>query len=140
MYILPTQEAMQEIVFRFDGPFVMLNLYRLREVADYSANPEFAPETPISGRELFDQYASVMDEHLAEVGAERVFLANGGSCLIGPSDERWDIIQFVRYPSVESFLRLGTSEAMLADMPHRFAMLEDSRVIPMQEIPLTVTE
>ena len=136
MYILPTPEAMQELVSHFNGPFVMLNLYRLREVADYSDNPGFAPDTPISGRELFDRYAGAMDEHLEAVGAERIFLAYGGPCLIGPSDERWDIIQFVRYPSVESFLRLGMNEEMLADIPHRFAMLEDSRVIPMQEIPL----
>jgi hypothetical protein len=32
------------------GPFVMLNLHRLREVADYSAHPELAPATGVRGR------------------------------------------------------------------------------------------
>ena len=37
------------------GPFVMLNLYRLREVAGYSMHPDRAPSTPVSGRTLFDR-------------------------------------------------------------------------------------
>jgi hypothetical protein len=111
----------------------MLNLYRLRDVADYSAHPELAPERPISGRELFNRYAAGMERHLAEVGAKRVFLAHGGSCLIGPSEERWDVVQFVRYPSVQAFMALISNEEIQADLPHRFAMLEDSRVIPMVE-------
>jgi hypothetical protein len=107
VFILPTQEAVQEMMGRLpEEPFVMLNLYRLRDVADYSAHPELAPETPVSGRELFDRYAAGMDRHLAEVGAKRVFLADGGSCLIGPSGERWDVVQLVRYPSLQAFMAL----------------------------------
>ena len=54
MFILPTQEAVQEMMGRLpEAPFVMLNLYRLRDVADYSAYPELAPKTLVSGRELF---------------------------------------------------------------------------------------
>jgi hypothetical protein len=111
----------------------MLNLYRLRAVADYSAHPGFAPGTSVSGRELFDRYAAAMDRHLAEVGVKRVFLADAGSCLIGPSGERWDVVQMVRCPSLQAFMALLSKEEIQADLPHRFAMLEDSRVIPMIE-------
>ena len=133
MYIIPTQDAIQGMMQRITGPFVMLNLYRLREVADYSAHPEHAPEQPVSGRELFERFATAMDKNLAAVGAKRFFLADGGACLIGPSDERWDIVQMIQYPSLEAFISLSSNEEMLADMPHRFAMLEDSRVMPMFE-------
>lgn len=115
------------------GPFVMLNLYRLRDVADYSAYPAFAPAVRVSGRELFDRYAAGMERHLAEVGAKRVFLADAGSCLIGPAGERWDVVQMVRYPSPQAFFDLMSKAEIQADLPHRFAMLEDSRVIPMIE-------
>lgn len=115
------------------GPFVMLNLYRVRDVADYSAHPELAPKTRVTGRELFERYAAGMDRHLAAVGAKRVFLADAGSCLIGPSDERWDVVQMVHYPSLQAFMDLMSKEEVQADLPHRFAMLEDSRVIPMTE-------
>lgn len=134
MFIPPTPEAVQEMVSRLpEGSCVMLNLYRLRDVADYSAHPELAPETPVSGRELFDRYAAGMERHLAEIGAKRVFLADGASCLIGPSAERWDVVQLVHYPSLQAFMALLSNEAIQADLPHRFAMLEDSRVIPMVE-------
>jgi len=138
MHILPTEEAVQEMMDRIpEGPFVMLNLYRLRDVADYSAHPELAPGTPVSGRELFDRYAGGMDRHLAAVGAARVFLADGGSCFIGPSSERWDVVQLVRYPSLQAFIALMSNAEMQAALPHRFAMLEDSRVIPMFERSLS---
>jgi len=134
MFILPTPEALQEMMGRLpEGPFVMLNLYRLRDTADYSAHPELAPATPVSGRELFERYAAGMERHLAEVGAKRVFLAVGGSCLIGPPGDRWDVVQLVRYPSLQAFMALSANEEMQAELPHRFAMLEDSRVIPMVE-------
>ena len=134
MFILPTYEAIQEMMSRFPhGSFVMLNLFRLRAVADYSAHPELAPDNHVSGRELFDRYAAGMDRALAEVGAERVFLADGGSCLVGPTEERWDVVQLVRFPSIQAFMALAVHDATQGDLPHRYAMLQDSRVIPMAE-------
>ncbi len=134
MHIVPTPEAAEAMLSRMpSGPFVMLNLYRLRDVADYSASPELSPATPVSGRELFDRYAAGMEPLLAKVGAKRVFLADAGSCLIGPPDERWDVMQFVRYPSLDAFFALMSSAEVQADLPHRVAMLEDSRVTPMTE-------
>jgi hypothetical protein len=135
VFILPTQESTQTLFRRVPPgtPFTMLNLLRLRDVADYSANPELSPATLMSGRELFDRYSATMEPLLARVGAKRVYLADAGSCLIGPPDERWDIVQMARYPSLDAFFALGSSDEFHADLPHRFAMLEDSRVIPMIE-------
>jgi hypothetical protein len=62
-----------------------------------------------------------------------VFLADGGACLIGPSEERWDVVQMVRDPSLQALIALMSKAEIQADLPHRFAMLEDSRVIPMIE-------
>jgi hypothetical protein len=50
-YFEPTQESGRALVMRgIRGEVVMLNLLRFREVADYSANPELAPETPSAAR------------------------------------------------------------------------------------------
>ena len=38
------------------GEFIVLNLLRLREVADYVASPELAPEQPIGSAEAYDRY------------------------------------------------------------------------------------
>ena len=56
-YFEPTQESGRALVMRgIRGEVVMLNLLRFREVADYSANPELAPETPIAGAVAYDRY------------------------------------------------------------------------------------
>jgi hypothetical protein len=132
-YILPTSlDAFQVVADRAgDGPFVMLNLYRLREFADYSASPELAPETPISGIEAFERLAATLDAELAKVGGEIIFRAEGGAPFIGPSDERWDIVQLVRYPSYEAFTEFANTETVQRSIPDRIAGLEDSRVIPL---------
>jgi hypothetical protein len=56
-YLEPTQESGRALVLRrMRGEIVMLNLLRFREVADYSAAPELAPETAISGAAAFELY------------------------------------------------------------------------------------
>jgi hypothetical protein len=49
-HLAPTQQAGRDFIQRgLEGEVVMLNLLRLRPWADYSAHPELAPATPISG-------------------------------------------------------------------------------------------
>ena len=56
-YLEPTQESGRAFFMRgITGEVVMLNLLRFRAMADYSASPELAPDTPISGAEAFQQY------------------------------------------------------------------------------------
>jgi len=113
----------------------MLNLLRFRDIADYSANPELAPETPISGADAFDRYIQHTLPFLRESGGDVVFLGAGGPYLIGPEDERWDLVMLVRQTSVQSFLSFAGHEAYLAGIGHRTAAIEDSRLLPMRELP-----
>jgi hypothetical protein len=56
-YLEPTQESGGAFVARaLAGALLMLNLLRFRAIADYSAPPELAPKTPISGAEAYDRY------------------------------------------------------------------------------------
>lgn len=49
-HVEPSPTAGRLFVQRdIEGPVVMLNLLRFRNVADYAANPELAPATPIRG-------------------------------------------------------------------------------------------
>jgi len=131
-YLQPTDESMRGVVdFLPDGPFVMLNLFRLREAPDYSKHPDLEPETPTSCRELFYRYIANMDEHLEGVGAKRIFLAEGGPLLIGPDGEKWDVIQTVQYPSKQAFVDLGGN--VKDEVPLREVMLVDSRIVPTLE-------
>lgn len=121
-----------------EGPVTMLNLLRIRAVADYASDPELAPDAPISGAEAFERYVRHTLPLLRETGGDLVFLGAGGPFLIGPERERWDLVMMVRQASVGSFLAFARHEAYLAGLGHRTAAVEDSRLLPMTDLPLPV--
>lgn len=134
-YLEPTQASGRAFVMRgMTGPIVMLNLLRFRETADYSATPELAPPTPISGAAAFQRYIEHTLPHLRETGGDLLFVGDGGSWLIGPSDERWDMAMLVRQRSVESFLGFASHDPYLAGIGHRTAALEDARLLPLSSL------
>lgn len=133
-YLMPSMESGAALARRgIEGPVVMLNLLRLREVADYSATPELAPETPISGREAFDLYIAHTLPFLRDSGGELLFLGDGGAFLIGPPEERWDLAMLVRQHSVERFFAFAQDEAIMAGIGHRTAATKDARLLPLVE-------
>ena len=135
-HLEPTQEAGAALFQRnISGEVVMLNLLRFREVADYSAHPDLAPETPISGREAYQKYMDFTAPFLQESGGEPLFLGDGGHFLIGPIDEKWDVMLLVRQKSVADFMAFASNPDYLAGLGHRTAALADSRLLPL--VPLT---
>lgn len=135
MYLEPTQESGRLLMERgITGPVTMLNLLRFRAVADYSSFPDLAPAVPISGREAYELYAAHTRPFLAAVGGDLQFLGAGGFNLIGPPEERWDLVMLVRQASVESFFAMAQNAEYLAGLGHRSAALEDSRLLPIVEI------
>lgn len=121
---------------RIAGSVVMLNLLRFRAVADYAAHPELAPASPIGGSEAFDLYIAHTLPHLRASGGDILFLGQGGPFLIGPESERWDMAMLVRQSGVSAFLAFAENEAYLAGMGHRVAALEDTRLLPLEEMSL----
>lgn len=137
-YFDPTQQSAEALIARqiageFNGPVTMLNLLRFRELADYSANPELAPDAPISGAAAYDLYAEHTMPYLVESGGEVVFQGNADTFFIGPSNERWDHVLVVRQRSLEDFFAFASNPGYLAGLGHRTAALEDSRLLPIAE-------
>lgn len=116
-----------------EGPVVMLNLLRYREIADYSTDPDIAPQSPISGRDAYARYAAHTLPILAAAGGEVLFSGSASSFLIGPADEKWDAVLLVRHRSAEVFLSFARNEEYLAGVGHRTAALADSRLLPIVE-------
>jgi len=134
-YLEPTQTAGRDFIMRgIQGEVVMLNLLRFRALADYSAAPELAPETPISGAQAYDLYIAHTLPYLRESGGDLMFLGAGGGYLVGPADERWDMAMLVRQKSVESFIAFSSNAEYMKGMGHRTAALEDSRLLPLSPI------
>lgn len=131
-----TQAAGRDFIQRgLKGPVVMLNLIRLRAIADYSASPELAPAAPITGAQAFRRYIHHTLPHLRASGGDLMFVGDGGAFLIGPPDERWDLAALVRQASVDAFLEFATNKPYLAGLGHRTAAVEDSRLLPLSAWP-----
>lgn len=131
-YIEPTQEAASALFSRqIDGEVVMLNLLRFRDMADYSDHPDLAPKSPISGREAYQKYMDHTFPFLKDSGGEVIFLGEGGSFLIGPQAEKWDLVMLVKQHSLTNFMEFASNPGYLAGMGHRSAALQDSRLLPM---------
>ncbi len=128
----PTQASGAALFRRgIAGPIVMLNLLRFREQADYSATPELAPASPISGAEAYRRYVEFTKPFLHNSGGEVVFEGDGGHFFIGPPDERWDAVLLIRQSSLDAFFAFATNADYLAGIGHRTAAIEDSRLLPL---------
>jgi hypothetical protein len=137
-YLDPTEEAGRAFFSKgLTGSIVMLNLLRFRAVADYSAAPDLAPASPITGEAAYRRYIEHTLPFLKQSGGELLFLGQGGAFLIGPEDERWDAAMLVRQASLASFLAFASDKAYLRGIGHRLAALEDSRLLPLVEDPAT---
>jgi len=133
-YLEPSQVAGRAFVsHQLKGSVVMLNLLRFRDVADYSATPDLAPPTPITGQEAYQRYVTHTWPFLQQAGGDLIFVGTGGQFLIGPPDERWDLTMLIRHASVDAFLSFASNEDYLAGIGHRMAALEDSRLLPLVE-------
>lgn len=124
--IAPRADQMQEAISAVPKgvPIVMLNMLRFRERAEY---PDGRPS--ISGRSAYAKYSAEAAKHVAKVGGSLVWFGEAQGAVIGPSDEHWDHIFLVRYPSIEKFIEMISSAAYQAIVVHRSSALKDSRLI-----------
>ena len=130
-YLEPTQASGAALFSRnIEGEVVMLNLLNLRDVADYTVNPELAPRNQISGREVFQKYIDHTLPFLKESGGDLLFLGNGGQYFIGPLQEKWDLVMLVKQNSLSDFMAFASNPEYLAGIGHRTAAIQDSRLLP----------
>ena len=88
-----------------DTPIHMLNLIRLKAVADYP------PEHPdhgkgLTGLDAYRAYGRTSAEVFARVGGRQVWAGKPEAVVTGPADERWDLAFIAYYPSAGAFLSL----------------------------------
>jgi hypothetical protein len=137
VYLDPSPENVRAIIDRgIEGPIVMLNLLRLREIADYGDFPELAPPTPISGRAAYERYIRHTRPFLEATGGSVAMLGEGGNFFVGPTEERWDLALLVRQNSLADFFSFATNDEYLAGVGHRTAAVEDTRLLPLVELPI----
>lgn len=131
MYLDPSDDSIRALLDRdMSSPIVMLNLLRLRAIADYWSHPDLAPGSPITGKQAYQKYIEQTKPHLAASGGSIVLLGDDGQLFIGPSDEKWDVVMLVQQASLQDFFSFAGNDAYLAGMGHRIAAVEDARLLP----------
>jgi uncharacterized protein (DUF1330 family) len=116
-----------------DATIHMLNLIRLKPLADYPADhPNHGKG--MTGLEAYREYGRTTAEILARVGGRQVWVGRPQTVVTGPADERWDIAFIAQYPGAGAFLAMITDPAYREHVKHRTAAVEDSRLIRMAPV------
>jgi uncharacterized protein (DUF1330 family) len=102
-----------------EGPFVMVNLLRFRDRAEYRDGRD----SHLTGREAYDRYAVGVRELIGELGGRIVYSGAVTGLLLGEVEDLWDAVGLVEYPSLAAFLGMIQSPAMREIEPHRSAGL-----------------
>ncbi|WP_221393658.1 hypothetical protein [Dyadobacter sp. NIV53] len=112
-------------------PFIMLNLLRFKTKAYYASEQDHAP---CSGQEAYlSRYIPAFNkaaiaEDVADIQIN--FIGSVVGHLVSPTDEHWDIVALVEYPSFAAFRKISESRIYMEEAEHhRVAALEDWRLI-----------
>ena len=100
----PTPEQIQELLSGpADTPVVMLNLLRFNAEADEPCRGQ-------SGREAYGSYGVRMRKIVESYGGRFIWAGSADSLVIGDTDERFDAVALVEYPSRKAFVEIATSD------------------------------
>ncbi len=120
--------------FHDKGSIVMLNLLKFKETADYTNFEALKPATEISGEEAYQLYMEETLPELEKTGSRIIYYGKSRNFLIGPDSEKWDAVLLVEHESVLKFMEFAQNPDYLKKAGHRTAALEDSRLLPTNEI------
>lgn len=111
-----------------DAPIHMLNLIRLREVADY---PQDHPNhgKGMSGLDAYRAYGRTSADIFKRVGGVQVWAGRPEVVLTGPQDEHWDLAFIAQYPNSLAFAEMVRDPDYKEHVKHRQAAVADSRLI-----------
>ena len=116
-----------------DRPIHMLNLIRLRALADYPTDhPDHGQN--LTGLDAYRAYGRTSAEIFARLGGRQVWAGRPEAVLTGPEDERWDLAFIAEYPNAGAFLAMVTDPEYREHVKHRAAAVDDSRLIRMAPI------
>jgi uncharacterized protein (DUF1330 family) len=111
-----------------DTPIQMLNLIRVRALADY---PQGHPDQGrgLTGLDAYRAYARTTAHIFARVGGRQVWVGRPEGVVTGPADEHWDLAFIAEYPNAGAFLAMVTDPEYRELVKHRTAAVQDSRLI-----------
>jgi uncharacterized protein (DUF1330 family) len=116
--ITPRPDQIQELLRGpADTPVVMINLLRFKRDTD-------APDQGLSGAEAYARYGEQMRPFIESQGGRLIWSGRVDSFVIGDTEERFDLVALVEYPSRQAFVRIVSDPRVEAFAVHRKAGLE----------------
>ena len=111
-----------------DQPIQMLNLVRLKPLADYPQGHADHGKG-LTGLDAYRAYGRTTAHIFARVGGRQIWVGRPEGVVTGPADERWDLAFIAEYPGASAFLAMVTDPEYRELVKHRQAAVEDSRLI-----------
>ncbi|MES2035247.1 MAG: DUF1330 domain-containing protein [Pseudomonadota bacterium] len=116
-----------------DQPIQMLNLVRVRPLADYPADhPNHGKG--LTGLDAYRAYGRESAGIFKRVGGRQIWAGRPQTVVTGPADERWDLAFIAEYPNAGAFLEMVTDPAYREIVRHRTAGVADSRLIRLEPV------
>jgi uncharacterized protein (DUF1330 family) len=116
-----------------DTPIQMLNLVRLRPMAEYPEDHANHGQG-MTGLDAYRAYGRTTADVFARVGGRQIWAGRPETVVTGPLDERWDLAFIAEYPSAGAFLAMVTDPGYREHVKHRTAGVEDSRLIRLEPL------
>lgn len=108
-----------------EGPVQMLNLVKLRDVAEYEDG------RVATGLEAYTTYGKSTAPIFERVGGRIVWRGGMEMMLIGP-ELHWDLCFTAEYPNGQAFVDMISDPDYRKAMMHRQAAVQDSRLIRLE--------
>ncbi|OYU03207.1 MAG: DUF1330 domain-containing protein [Sphingomonadaceae bacterium PASS1] len=102
-----------------NGPFVMVNLLKFKETAEYADGSD----ADLSGARAYARYGKGIQACLAAVDGKQIYAGQVTGLMIGEVEELWDMVALVEYPSLAAMQKMMSSPEYRAIEVHRKAGL-----------------
>jgi uncharacterized protein (DUF1330 family) len=119
-------------------PVVMVNLLRFRARAAYPREYQ-GPSPEVPGETAFRRYVEAAAARVSAIGGRLIWGGPALMTLVGPSNERWDEILVVVYPSRAAYRALSLDGDYQAALVHRQAALAETRLFACKYAPEAVS-
>lgn len=101
-----------------DGPFVMVNLLKFKERAEYDDG-----DRGLTGAQAYGLYGVGVQQCIADAGATSLVAGQVTGLMLGEIEDAWDMVALVEYPSLAAFRAMIESPAYQDVAVHRTAGL-----------------
>ena len=102
-----------------DGPFVMVNLLKFKDRAEYADGSD----GHLTGAEAYARYGEEVRKLVEGLGGKIRYQGRVSGLLLGEVEDLWDVVALAEYPSLAAFREMAMSPAMHAIEHHRKAGL-----------------